>query len=132
MVWSLCRRLLPQRADAEDAFQATFLVLARNPRAVRRGASLGCWLYGVARRVAIRLAQKARAAWMRDASVRSPVPLGPEATLWHAETQAVLDEELGRLPEKYRAPLLLCYLEGLTQDEAARQLGWPPGVLRDG
>src|SRR5262245_37567751 len=55
MVWSLCRRLLPQRADAEDAFQATFLVLARNPRAVHRGASLGCWLYGVARRVAIRL-----------------------------------------------------------------------------
>jgi RNA polymerase sigma factor (sigma-70 family) len=130
MVWSLCRRLLPQRADAEDAFQATFLVLARNPRAVRRGASLGNWLYGVARRVAIRLAQKARAARLRDAQANSPAPPTPEASLWNAEAQAVLDEELGRLPEKYRAPLLLCYLEGLTQDEAARQLGWAPGVLR--
>jgi RNA polymerase sigma factor (sigma-70 family) len=128
MVAGVCRRILGRAPEAEDAWQATFLVLARRAALIR--GSAGGWLHAVAWRVARRLrAQRAR---------RPEVPLGevdvarPDTTAeatWREVRQA-LDEELGRLPERYRAPLVLCYLEGMTQDEAARQLGWAPGVLR--
>jgi RNA polymerase sigma factor (sigma-70 family) len=130
MVHGLCRRLLGDPARAEDVFQATFLVLARRAGSIRKRASLSSWLYGVARR----LAQKAlrgearRRRHERRAAQDRPRCSSPDAG-W-AELLAILDEELGRLPEPARAPLLLCYLEGYTQDEAARLLGWSLGTLR--
>jgi RNA polymerase sigma factor (sigma-70 family) len=130
MVLGVCRRALGNTPDAEDACQATFLVLARKAAAVRRGDAVGSWLYGVARRVALRL---------RTATARRRGREGPLAELPGPDTTAeatwrdglrVLDEELSRLPDAYRAPLVLCYLEGRTQDEAARQLGWTIGTFR--
>jgi RNA polymerase sigma factor (sigma-70 family) len=133
MVLRVCRRVLTDAHDAEDPFQATFLVLARRAAAIRRPASLAAWLHGVACRVA----GKARtaAAWRHHHEVSEP-PASPDphpdplAQVTAREVLAVLDEELVRLPELYRLPILLCCLEGLSQDEAARQLGWTPGSVR--
>jgi RNA polymerase sigma factor (sigma-70 family) len=130
LVRGVCRRVLPRVQDAEDAFQATFLVLARKASSGGWQESVGSWLY----EVAYRLAHKARAADLRrQARERPLVPVacprqGPDAA--SRELGAVIDEELARLPEKYQGPLLLCYLEGHTRDEAARQLGCPLGTLK--
>jgi RNA polymerase sigma factor (sigma-70 family) len=129
LVLGTCRRLLPDEADAADAFQATFLVLVRRAGAVRRCASLGSWLYGVAYRVALmmrrsaarRRAHEGRAAMMS----RTDFEAEPVAD----DLRPALDEELNRLPEKYRAALVACYLEGRTHAQAAEQLGWPLGSL---
>jgi RNA polymerase sigma factor (sigma-70 family) len=130
MVLGVCRRVLRQEQDAEDAFQATFLVLARRATAIRKGGSVGSWLHGVARRVAARAQRAAarRAGNERGYAAASRADC-PDETTWR-ELRGVLDEELARLPEAYRAPLVQCYLEGQTQDEAARQLGWSPRTLR--
>jgi RNA polymerase sigma factor (sigma-70 family) len=131
MVLGVCRRVVGDGHDAEDAFQATFLVLARNAASIRQHASLASWLHGVARRLALRLrqARSAAARLAADAPQRPPSP-GPAAELSWREVLAALDEELRRLPESYRQPLVLCHLEGRTQGEAARQLGWSLGTLR--
>lgn len=129
MVRGVCRRLLAHEQDAEDAFQATFLVLARKAAAVRRPESLPGWLYGVACRTALR-AKVHRARRPCPDRLYLATTADPADELTWGEVRGVLDEELGRLPEKYRAPLVLCYLEGRTQDEAARQLGWGKDVLR--
>src|SRR6266498_909930 len=124
MVLATCRRLLRHEQDAEDAFQATFLVLARKAGSVARGQALAGWLHRVACRVALR-ACRAR---------RDTVPLGeviaPEnnAPLW-SELRGVLDEEVGRLPARYREPFVLCHFQGKTHAEAARELGCPPGTI---
>ena len=124
MVLSVCRRVLQQAQDAEDAFQATFLVLARKAGSIRKQASLGSWLHGVAYRTAECLKAKAHRRAAHERRV-DPLPPGDgrDDITWR-ELRAVLDEELQRLPEQYRAPLVLCYLEARTQDEAARHLGW--------
>src|SRR5919201_1718011 len=117
MVLGVCRRVLRNEADAEDVFQATFLLLARKAASIRKPESVGCWLHGVA----CRLANKARAAARRtlpEARQANETP-GPLDVLTGRELCAVLDEELQRLPERNRAPLLLCYLAGKTKDEAA-------------
>src|SRR5262245_58582493 len=125
MVLAVCRRVLRDEDAAEDAFQATFLVLARRAGSVGRPGLLGNWLYGVACRTAL----KARAGAARRRAREGPlvdVPAGeapPEAL--RQELRGVLDEELGRLPEKYRVPLVLCYLDGMSHEEAARVLGCP-------
>ena len=128
MVLGVCRRVLRHAQDAEDACQAVFLVLARKAASVRGREALAGWLY----RVASRVATKARAAKRSSAGEPADVP-GPDDAVqdvsWR-EALAVLDEELVRLPAAYRAALVLCYLEGRTQDEAARQLGWTLGTLR--
>jgi RNA polymerase sigma factor (sigma-70 family) len=131
MVLGVCRRVVGNAHDAEDAFQATFLVLARNAAAIRKHASLASWLHGVARRLAVRARQARSAAARPPAHLpqRPPAP-GPAEELTWREALAVLDEELQGLPERYRAPLVLCHLEGRTQDEAARHLGWGLGTLR--
>ena len=128
MVLGVCRRVLSHSQDAEDAFQATFVIFARRASAVR--GSVGAWLHAVAWRAARRLRiQRARRSMQALGSADAIQPDGTAEVTWR-EVRSVLDEELQRLPEKYRAPLVLCYLEGLTQDEAARRLGWPCGVLR--
>ncbi|AMV37812.1 sigma-70 family RNA polymerase sigma factor [Planctomyces sp. SH-PL62] len=130
MVLALCRRYLRDPADVDDAFQATFLVLVRKGGRLRDGAALSCWLHGVARRVAVRaradlLKRRARegSPARLDAAVASPARGGDDAF-------EALHRELARLPEKYRAPLVLCHLEGRTYDQAAAELGWPPGTVR--
>src|SRR5215472_13063456 len=130
MVRSLCRRVLRNEQDAEDAFQATFLVLARKAHTLRAPEAVGNWLYGVAYRTAL----KARTAAARRARQEAAAPVRdvaePLAELTVHEAQTIVDQELARLPDKYRAPLVLCCLEGLTRDEAAQQLGWSAGLLK--
>jgi RNA polymerase sigma factor (sigma-70 family) len=129
MVFGVCRRVLRDPHDAEEAFQVTFLVLVRKAGRVRQPERLANWLYGVAHRVACKakVASARRGAHERAAArtVDGPVTVGSDET----ELRAVLDEELVALPEKYRAALVLCYLEGLTNEEAARRLGWPTGSM---
>src|SRR5262249_11136458 len=129
MVYRACWRVLQHHQDAEDAFQATFLVLAQKLRTVRKHASLASWLHGVARRIALKA--KAQVAKRRRREQKTPVSkvLPPDEVTWR-ELRTVLDEELAQLPEKRRLPLILCYLEGQTQDEAAGQLGWSKNTLR--
>jgi RNA polymerase sigma factor (sigma-70 family) len=131
MVLGVCRRLLGDRHDAEDAFQATFLVLARKAGSIGRGGSVASWLYKVAYRVALRSRSRRRARpevpALGEAVV--PDPRTPDDPGWR-ELRGVLDEELARLPEKYRAPVVLCYLEELTNVEAARRLRCPPGTVK--
>jgi RNA polymerase sigma factor (sigma-70 family) len=115
-ILAACRKVLGPAPEAEDAFQATFLVLLRNPAAVRRSASLGAWLYGVAHRIAL----QARARRARRVDPPADLPARPELP-W-SEACAVLHEELDRLPDAVRLPLVLCYLDGLSRDEAAQQL----------
>lgn len=123
MVLGLCRALLHHEQDAEDAFQATFLTLARRGHAIRRGESLAGWLYRVGYRVALRVRTKAA---RRDA--RAMASLDPSELLAVAradepelrELRQLLHQEVQRLPAKYRQLVVLCYLEGLTHAEAAQ------------
>jgi len=130
MVLRVCRRVLPHVHDGEDVFQAAFLVLARKAAALRWQQSVGHWLY----EVAYRLAQKARAEAARRSARSARVPAKPApdplAEITGRELQTALDEEMARLPAKYRAPLVLCCLEGISRDEAAQQLGCPLGTLK--
>jgi RNA polymerase sigma factor (sigma-70 family) len=126
MVFGVCRRVLRDPHDAEDAFQATFLVLVRKGPAVRSLRSVGNWLYGVARRTAL---EARRAAARRRAKEAGAMARSATEGDARDEVCAVLDEELARLPEKLRAPVVLCELEGKTRKEAARSLGWPEGTV---
>jgi RNA polymerase sigma factor (sigma-70 family) len=127
-VLGVCRRALGNTADADDAFQATFLVLLRRADSIRRGAALGCWLYGVALRVAANA--RARRAPLELPGHDLPGADGdPVRAATGRELLAVLDEEVRGLPEKYRAALVLCGLEGRTCEQAARELGWPKSTV---
>ena len=132
MVWRVCRDTLRESNDADDAFQATFLILVRRASVIRKRPSLGPWLHGVALRVA-RSARKC-AMRRRDREQTDAGPgSGPEESMSYVDRldQApILHEEVDRLPAKYREPLVLCYFRGLTHDEAASQLGWPVGTVR--
>jgi RNA polymerase sigma factor (sigma-70 family) len=130
MVIGICRRVLRDDHDAEDAFQATFLALARRAGAIRRHDSLAAWLYGVAYRQSVKA--RARAARKRTVERKAAprAPDGPSEDLTWREVREALDEELSRLPDPCRAAFLLCYEQEHTQEEAARQLGWPRGTLK--
>jgi RNA polymerase sigma factor (sigma-70 family) len=129
MVYNLCRRLLRHEHDAEDAFQATFLALARKAHTVCNREALGSWLYKVAYRVALAArAGVAERAALEQACVDVPAAEGDDEVVWN-DLRPVLDEEVNRLPAKYRAAFVLCYLEGRTNEEAARQLGCPKGTV---
>jgi RNA polymerase sigma factor (sigma-70 family) len=129
MVYRVCWRVLQSDHDAEDAFQATFLVLPQKILSVRKRASLACWLHGVAHRVALKA--KAQATMRRRHEQEALVPeTTPPDDLGWAELRALLDSQLSALPETWRQPLILCYLEGRTQDEAAGQLKWSKSTLR--
>jgi RNA polymerase sigma factor (sigma-70 family) len=128
MVLAACRRVLRDRHEAEDAFQATFLVFVRKAGSIRQRDSVAGWLH----RVAVRIARRARG---RAARRPGPLPCtdvpgreSPDEVLWR-DLRPVLDEEINRLPEKYRRPFVLCYLEGNTNEQAARQLGCPRGTV---
>jgi RNA polymerase sigma-70 factor (ECF subfamily) len=125
MVLGVCRRLLGNHADAEDAFQATFLLLVRKGASVRPPGRVGPWLYGVARRTSHDAKRAAARRRAREARAL-PRPAPDEGV---AELLPVLDRELGQLPERYRAPVVLCDLEGKTRKEAARELGWREGTV---
>jgi RNA polymerase sigma factor (sigma-70 family) len=130
MVLGVCRRLLADAHAAEDAFQAAFLALARNANRVRNANALAAWLYGAAYRVALksrRTTARARAAVRRSPN-RSPAD--PLAEITGRELVSAVDDELARLPDPLRAAVVLCCLEGLSQEEAARRLGWTPGSVR--
>jgi RNA polymerase sigma factor (sigma-70 family) len=128
LVWDVCRRLLRDEHDAEDAFQASFLVLARKAGALPWREDVGNWMYAVA----LRVARKARARSARRRQVEGEVvtmerpAANPEAD---GETSAIVAEEVGRLPEKYRRPVVLCCLQGKSYGEAAQLLGWPEGTV---
>src|SRR5262245_43594909 len=126
MVWGVCRRAVGE-TDAEDAFQATFLVLATKAGSVRWQDEVGGWLYAVALRVVGKVRAHAARRRLRDKEAAMPPPA--PAVVPDDELRAVVDEEIGRLPQKYRRPVVLCYLEGRTYTEAAGLLGWKEGTV---
>src|SRR5260370_3727354 len=122
MVLSLCRRLLRHEQGGEDAFQATFLILVRKAGSISKREALGSWLYKVAYRIALEARDRSRMRTV-DSKYLADIPAAATTPdlLWR-DLRPVLDEELARLPDKYRVPFVLCYLEGKTNEEAARQL----------
>lgn len=129
MVMGVCRRVLKRCQDAEDAYQATFLLLVQKSASIHRPEQLASWLFGVAFRIASRV--RARAAKQGSHLMEPADTFIEDSTLEVAgrELHSVLDEELHALPEKHRLPLILCILEGKSHLEAARQLGWPSGSM---
>jgi RNA polymerase sigma factor (sigma-70 family) len=129
MVWGVCRRVLHDYHDAEDAFQATFLVLVRRAASVASRELLANWLYGVAHQTALKARATVAKRKERERQVTEmPEPAVAESDLWR-DLQPLLDDELSRLPDKYRSVFVLCELEGKTRKEAARQLGCPEGTV---
>jgi len=129
MVLGVCQRLLSNSHDCEDAFQATFLVLLRRASSIRKHESLANWLYGVAHRTALKARTLSKRHPRMQALIDGPAVLDSACDASQRELRSVLDEELARLPAKYRAPVVLCYLEGKTFTEAAAQLGCPAGTV---
>jgi RNA polymerase sigma factor (sigma-70 family) len=133
MVYGVCQRILRHAQDAEDAFQTTFLTLARKATSIGKRESIGGWLY----RVALRIALRARAQRTHRARLEKPLDDVPvqdrsvdpvDVAAWH-ELCRLLDVELSRIPEKYRSAFVLCHLEGKTCEEAAEDLGCPRGTI---
>jgi RNA polymerase sigma factor (sigma-70 family) len=132
LVFGVCERVLRHSHDAEDAFQATFVVLARRAATLDGRGSLGNWLYAVAYRTAIKARQSAarrRARELQVLNMSTGLSRDEEAQEEWSDLRPLLDEELNQLPVKYRAPLVLCYMEGKTQEQAAHELGWPTGSM---
>jgi RNA polymerase sigma factor (sigma-70 family) len=130
MVFGVCRRALGNVHDAEDAFQAVFLLLVHKASAIAQCESVGSWLHGVAYRTALKARRAAavrRRARERQLAASTVAPAVPD--ILERELRAILDEEIARLPERYRLPVILCYLEGKTHAEAARLLGCPLGTV---
>ncbi len=130
MVLGVCGGVLSNEADAEDAFQATFLILARKAASIRKRESVGSWLHGVAYRTALKARARSAVRQKSEARAPAPTPCNPDELTWR-EMQEVLHAELTALAERYRVPLVACYLEGKTQDEAAAQLGLAKSTLKE-
>ena len=129
MVLGVCRRVLGNHDEAEDAFQATFLVLAKKAATIARREQLASWLHGVARRAALDARARAARQTAREKRLGAMLPVKPPDQTMVSELRAILDEELARLPERHRAAILLCELEGLSRREAAIRLGTSEGTL---
>ncbi len=130
MVLGVCRQLLFNRHDVEDAFQAVFLVLVSKAAAIRSRTLLAGWLYRVAYRVAMRARVHAARRHDREVQGVETMAAKPDAETLDPQLRPLLHEELNRLPEKYRAPIVLCYFQGKTHEEAAQQLSWPIGTIK--
>ncbi|HZV05319.1 MAG TPA: sigma-70 family RNA polymerase sigma factor [Gemmataceae bacterium] len=130
MVLGVCRHLLINAHDIEDAFQAVFLVLVSKAASIRSRTLLAGWLYRVAYRVAMRARMHAARRHEREVRGVEMMAAEPDAEAIDPQLRPLLHEELNRLPEKYRSPLVLCYLQGKTHEEAARQLAWPIGTIK--
>jgi RNA polymerase sigma factor (sigma-70 family) len=129
MVWGVCRRALSSHHDAEDAFQAAFLVLVRKAASVKPREMVANWLYGVAYQTALKARATAAKRRARERQVTEmPEPEEARQDLWH-DLQPLLDQELSRLPDRYRSVIVLCDLQGKTRKEAALQLGVPEGTV---
>jgi RNA polymerase sigma factor (sigma-70 family) len=129
MVWGVCRRMLPSQQDAEDAFQATFLVLVRKASSVVPREMVANWLYGVAHQTALKARTTTAKRRAREKQVTAmPEPAMEQEELWQ-DLRPVLDQELSRLPDKYRAVIVLCDLQGKTRKEAARHFHLPEGTV---
>src|SRR5262249_21827615 len=129
-VWAVCRRGLGQGEDAEDAVRPVLLIRGRRAAAIRKRESVGSWLHGTAYRTAMKVRRAAtrRQARERHAGAAAPEPPPPDQAAAR-ELQRLLDEEVARLPEKYRTPFVLCCLEGRTRAQAAHELGWGEGTV---
>src|SRR5262249_23889660 len=114
MVLDVCRGVLANEADAEDAFQATFLILARQGASIRRAASVGSWLHGVAYRTALKARARLATRQKHESHAPARQVAEPDDLTWR-EVRQVMHEELAGLDERYRVPLVVCYLEGTTQ-----------------
>jgi RNA polymerase sigma factor (sigma-70 family) len=129
MVLGVCRRILGDSHDADDAFQAVFLVFVRKANSIVLRETVGGWLYGVAYRTAVAARNKRGRRWAKEKQVDAmPHPTAEPDDTWQ-ELKPLLDMELARLPEKFRVPVVLCDLEGLPRRQVARQLGLPEGTL---
>jgi RNA polymerase sigma factor (sigma-70 family) len=129
MVWGVCRRMLRQQQDAEDAFQATFLVLVRRAASIEPKQMVGNWLYGVAHQTARKARAMRAKRWARERQGDGqPDPIAvPQDSC--QDLLPLLDDELSRLPDKYRVPIILCDFQGKTRKEVASQLHWPEGTV---
>lgn len=133
MVLGVCRRLLHDEHDAEDAFQAAFLTLARKASLIGRREAVASWLYKVAYRCALRVreaVQRQQQGIVRGVDPADVAVSNSPPAVERDDLRELLDEEVQRLPAKYRTAVVMCYLEGLTQDEASQRLGWPRGTLK--
>jgi RNA polymerase sigma factor (sigma-70 family) len=130
MVLGVCRRLLCDAHLCEDAFQATFLVLARRARSIRNRDSLGGWLHRVARRIAMRARGRFERHKHRERPAAEEIAVKQPDRVERAELRAVVDQEIDRLRDAQRLPVILCCLKGISHDEASQRLGWPVGTLK--
>jgi RNA polymerase sigma factor (sigma-70 family) len=129
LVLGVCRQVLRHEQDAEDAFQATFLVLARHAATIHKSEAVGSWLYRVAYRIAVKAGVDMARQRAREREVGNRLPREAPSEAGWRDLQEVLQEELARLPEKYRAPFVLCCLDGRTGADAAGLLGWKEGTV---
>src|SRR5262245_61882193 len=129
LVWAVCRQMLPNHADAEDAFQAVFLALVRSATTIRDGRTLPAWLHGVAVRVAMRAKREFARRSVRDRTAAVPEADRPVSNAEWEALVAVVHEEVQRLPESERTAFVLCDLEGVSQPDAAVRLGCPLGSV---
>ncbi len=129
-VLQVCRGVLQDAHEAEDAFQATFLVLVRKAPSIQDPEALGGWLRGVAYRTAVRSRCRAARRRVLERTLADMSPSVYSRQELTPETRQMIRDELDRLPDSYRQPLMLCYLEGLTHQEAARRLSWPVGTVK--
>ncbi|MBX7104219.1 MAG: sigma-70 family RNA polymerase sigma factor [Gemmataceae bacterium] len=128
MVLGVCRRILRNESDADDAFQATFLVLVRKAGSIEPPGLVGNWLYGVAYNTALKARAMSQKRLARENAVVPRTPPTDAGMSWE-EIRPILDQELNALPDKYRAPVLLCDIEGKSLKDAAGHLGWPLGTV---
>ena len=132
MVLGVCRRAISDQDDVDDAFQATFLILVRKAGSIRDRDTLATWLYGVARRVAVRASASARRRRARERTMAKDIAIKDPrvARAEHDEIRSLIDAELERLPARFRAPVILCDVQGHTHEQAAAQIGCPVGTVK--
>lgn len=129
LVFNVCRRILPREQDAEDAFQATFLAFVRKAGSISRRGSVASWLYKVAYRVALEASAQTRKTAAMEKSGGEMLAIQSPSDPLLSDVRPILDSELIRLPERLRRPIILCYLEGKSNEEAARELGCRLGTI---